>query len=424
VISDRHGGTVTVAGPIVDDGSGISLTANSGATINFTGEITASTAAAAAFTATGGGTVSATNPASTLATTTGRAIDVENTEIGSTGLLFQSVSAGTSSSGPADGVLVVNTGSAGGLTVTGVGSTAGSGGTIRHTTASGASDGGVSVSDSGPLALANMDLSASAANGVSVSDSGDVSLVNVAVSGSAGDGLTTTDVPQLTVTDSTFTANAAIGIADASDGTLNSSFDIAGNTLTGQGGTAIALTFTGDAGGVVDTNTIGDSTAGSGSATGNGIDISDSAGTVDADVNFNPVESIADGAGISGEVLGGGTLNLSTQWNTVTMNGLGSGDAMVFSAAGSSASTMCLDAANNTATAAASGAFGMSVGEQTSSGVVELDGYAGNPTDVSAVASYLAATNTLSGGSGGGGATVAANATGFAGCVPPGGSST
>lgn len=421
-VSDRSGGTVSVTGAIDDDGTGISLTDNTGATINFTGEITANTGSAAAFTATGGGTVSATNPASTLATTTGAAIDVQDTDIASAGLLFESVSAGTSASGPADGVLIDAAGSAGGLSVTGTGDSPGTGGTIEHTTATGAGDGGVSVSDSGSVSLANMNVSASAANGVSVSDSPDVALVNVAVSGSAGDGLITADVPQLTVTGSTFTANAGSGIADSSDGTLDSVFNIQGNTLTGQGGTAIELAFAGDSSGAVETNTIGDSTAGSGSATGNGIDISDSAGTVDADINFNPVESIAGGAGISGEVLGSGTLNLTAQWNTVTMNGLGSQDAMAFSAAGSPASTMCLDAANNTATAAAAGAFGMSVEEQSSTGLVQLDGYTGAATDTTAVASFLGATNTLGGASGAAGASAVANATGIAGCTTVGGS--
>ena len=78
------------------------------ATIDFTGPIVASTGTHPAFTATGGGTVSATSLTSTLTTTTATALDVEGgTLIGSGGLVFQSISAGTGTPGapnPVDGV--------------------------------------------------------------------------------------------------------------------------------------------------------------------------------------------------------------------------------------------------------------------------------------------------------------------------------
>lgn len=128
-ISGKNGGTIALSGDITDtDGSssGIALSGNTGATINFSGKIDLSTATHPAFAATGGGTVTATGSGSTLTTTTGTALDVENTTIGSSGLTFQSVSA----NGGSHGIVLDTTGSSGGLSVTGTGS-ANSGGTIQ-----------------------------------------------------------------------------------------------------------------------------------------------------------------------------------------------------------------------------------------------------------------------------------------------------
>ncbi|HEY2769909.1 MAG TPA: Ig-like domain-containing protein [Solirubrobacteraceae bacterium] len=130
-ISGRTGGTTTLSGAIGGTGTGVSLTSNTGATINLTGAVTISTGSGA-FTATGGGTVSASGTGSTLATTAGTALDVENTTIGSSNLVFQSISA----SGGANGIVLVSTGSSGHLSVTGDGSTAGSGGSITGATGS------------------------------------------------------------------------------------------------------------------------------------------------------------------------------------------------------------------------------------------------------------------------------------------------
>jgi hypothetical protein len=140
-ITGRTGGnTVAFNGKITDSGSstGISLTnngASGGATINFTGGLDISTGANAAFTATGGGTVNATQNNGTivnkLVTTTGTALNVQNTTIGASGLTFRSIDAPTSSTSA--GVILINTGASGGLTVTGTGS-ANSGGTISNKT--------------------------------------------------------------------------------------------------------------------------------------------------------------------------------------------------------------------------------------------------------------------------------------------------
>jgi hypothetical protein len=139
-VTNTTGGTKTFSGAVSDgndgDGNGITLTSNTGATINFSGGLTLSTGANPAFAATGGGTVNVTGSSNTLQTTTATALNVASTNIGSDGLTFQSISAGTGSGSAGVGISLNSTGltgSNGGLTVTGTG-TAGSGGTIQHKT--------------------------------------------------------------------------------------------------------------------------------------------------------------------------------------------------------------------------------------------------------------------------------------------------
>ena len=132
-VQNRTAGTVTFSAAIADTGTGILLTSNTGSTIAFTGGLALSTGANAAFTATGGGTVTATQNnttiVNTIANTTATALTVSNTQIGAAGLTFRSIA---SNGGTSAGIVLENTGVAvtnGGLTVTGNG-TAGSGGTI------------------------------------------------------------------------------------------------------------------------------------------------------------------------------------------------------------------------------------------------------------------------------------------------------
>jgi YVTN family beta-propeller protein len=145
VANSVSGTTVAYAGTLnVTSGAGVSLTSNTGATISFTGGMTLSTGANAAFSATGGGTINVTGAANTLTTTTGTALNVANTTVGASGLTFQSISAGTAASGPANGIVLNNTGSNNALTVTSTGAgtctaadqTGCTGGTIQHATGS------------------------------------------------------------------------------------------------------------------------------------------------------------------------------------------------------------------------------------------------------------------------------------------------
>jgi large repetitive protein len=130
-ITNKTSGSTTFNGAITDTGAGIFLNGNTGSTIAFTKQLSLTTGANDAFTATGGGTVIATDTTSTITTTTGTALNVQNTTIGASGLKLASVSAGTAASGPASGIVLNNTGTSGGLTV--------NGGTIQKTTSHGVS---------------------------------------------------------------------------------------------------------------------------------------------------------------------------------------------------------------------------------------------------------------------------------------------
>src|SRR5262249_37240752 len=124
---------------ISDSGLGINLGSNTGGTITFSGGITASTGANAAFTATGGGTVNVTGSSDTPTTTPGTALHVAHTPTGPNRRTFKSAAA----NGAESGIVLNSTGSSGGLTVSGSGTVSaggdGSGGTITNTTSHGIS---------------------------------------------------------------------------------------------------------------------------------------------------------------------------------------------------------------------------------------------------------------------------------------------
>ena len=154
----NSGGIQNITVPITANTStatGISLTNNTGAAINFTGTLDIDTTSGDGFVATGGGTV--TNDASevnTIVTTTGRGVDIDGTTIGAAGLTFQSVDV----DGAAVGIDISGAGSTGFFTVTGTGTTDASGGTIQNTTQN-----GVLIANTDNITLTNMTL-ANAAN--------------------------------------------------------------------------------------------------------------------------------------------------------------------------------------------------------------------------------------------------------------------
>lgn len=171
------------------DGSGISLTGNSGATISFSGGLLLSTGANPAFTATGGGTVNVCdenpcNPAATgasvntLTTTTGTALNIVNTTIGANDLEFRSISA----NGAANGIVLNNTGSSGNLAVKGNGGSC---------TSAGSCTGGAIQSTTG--------------DGISLTSATGVSLTRLFVGGSGNHGINTSAINGLTLTNAYIT---------------------------------------------------------------------------------------------------------------------------------------------------------------------------------------------------------------------------
>ncbi|HYW09880.1 MAG TPA: cadherin-like domain-containing protein, partial [Longimicrobium sp.] len=214
-VISKNGGTVDFDGAITGTNAGIFLNANTGATIRFDGGMNVSSGSANAFTATGGGTVVATQNnttvINTLTSTGGIALNVANTTIGAEGLSFRSIAA----NGGSNGIVLDNTGTTAGLTVAGNG-TAGTGGTIQSTTVS-----GISLSTTRNVSLNWMNLTnanSTDGGGSGVCDgttnagcNGAVKLNNVraitlnrlAISGSAEQGINGINVTGLTLSNST-----------------------------------------------------------------------------------------------------------------------------------------------------------------------------------------------------------------------------
>jgi methionine-rich copper-binding protein CopC len=219
-ITGRTGGSISLSGNINDTndaGGGITMSGNTGGSTTFSGGTkTLNTGASAAFSstgsahtitfsgggmnidttsgagfsATGGGTVNVTGSVNTIDTTTGTALNVASTNIGASGLNFQSIS----SNGAANGIVLNGTGSSGGLTVTGDGTNTSlggnaSGGTI--TNASGA-DGttagiGVYLNNTSSLSLSRMTINGTNQNfGMYGSTVGGVTLQYSTVGGTDG----------------------------------------------------------------------------------------------------------------------------------------------------------------------------------------------------------------------------------------------
>ena len=254
-VSNRTGGSVTFNGPITDTGQGIRLSTNTGSTVTFAGGLSLSTGPNDAFTATGGGTVVATQNntsiVNTLATTTGTTLTVTDTTIGAAGLTFRSISA----NGAASGIVLDATGASGGLTVTGTGSTAlggdGSGGTIQNTTGH-----GVSLTSTLNPSFTNLTIANTGGSGINgmlvtnftfahgtISGSGNaVNESNIAFNGNGtllGNNLSGT----LSVTNSNLTTAFYSGIDLSNDAGTISLATITGNTITSSTSTATSLGY-------------------------------------------------------------------------------------------------------------------------------------------------------------------------------------
>lgn len=257
-IQSKTGGTIAFGGAITSNngtGQGIFLNSNTGATINFTGNLTLSTGANAAFTATGGGTVSSTNANSTVTSTTGIGVNIANTTIGGSGVTFKSVTV----NGAANGILLNTTG-AGAFTVTGDGASdpanttrgrttakqgggtiaLGSGGTINNTTGA-----AISLNSATNVTLRNLSLTGngggvnSGADGINAQTVTTLTLDNVLITGHLGnDGLFGSGVSALTLQHVDIHTNAKTSGVEASD-----IWDVRLDNLTGTSSVANSLFF-------------------------------------------------------------------------------------------------------------------------------------------------------------------------------------
>ena len=78
----------------IDSGTGtqgVLVNGNTGATVNFTGDLDMTSTSGAGLTVSGGGTINITGAGNTITTTTGRAIRIFDTTIGGSGVAFNSV---------------------------------------------------------------------------------------------------------------------------------------------------------------------------------------------------------------------------------------------------------------------------------------------------------------------------------------------
>jgi VCBS repeat-containing protein len=303
-VTGRSGGTVDLSGTVNGTGQGVNLTGNTGATVRFAGGLTLTTGANPAFTATGGGTVVVTDPngAGTapdniLTTTTGTALNVANTTIGSGGLSFRSISA----NGATNGVVLNNTGSSAGLTISGTGGSC---------TSAGSCTGGAILNTTSALSLTS---------------TRDVSVDRLFIQNTVGDGVDGTGTTNFSFTngyiDSSGTGHGVetsnIGFNTTAAGTennLSGAVTITGNTLTNAYYHGIDIfNFSGTiSNATISNNTITSSTS-TAASKGGGIRLVGfgSAGAVanitTATLNQNTISNFPSGSGIQVQ---GGNANL------------------------------------------------------------------------------------------------------------------
>jgi hypothetical protein len=264
-ISLRTGGTLALSGVIVDSIGGISVTGNTGGTIQFTGpaktivtginpgvtvtgntgatvqfgggELDVTTTSGAGFTASGGGTVMVTGAGNSVTSTTGIAVNLNGVGTGASGLTFDAVNA----NGAANGIKVAS--------LTGVGIQS-KGGTIQNTTGH-----AVELTSMGitPVELENVTISGAIGGGnagifASGSDSLQVTGVTVNVSGGPALSLSGGAIAGTATANGTFTTLSSS--ASASNGVILSSMQGSFTALAGTISNAVSTGFAVAGGGV------------------------------------------------------------------------------------------------------------------------------------------------------------------------------
>jgi VCBS repeat-containing protein len=222
-VSSNSGGTLIISGSVTASGGpGVNLNSNPNTTMSFTGALSLNTGTNNAFTATGGGTVSNSNAVvNTVATSTGTAVNVTNTNIGAADLTFRSISAGSGASGPNNAIILDGTGSAGGLTVTGTGGP-GTGGTIAGTNGS-----GLVANNSVQLSLTSVDF----ANANDTTDGGGAGACDAGVNTGCNGAIKLTNVHTVDLDKLVISGGVEAGIV----GTTVTDFDLSNSTLANNG---------------------------------------------------------------------------------------------------------------------------------------------------------------------------------------------
>ncbi|GKQ54999.1 S-layer family protein [Bradyrhizobium sp. Ce-3] len=271
----------TISGVSIDTsastGMGISDDGNNVGTVTMS-DLTIKTASGTGMSFTHGGSITLTGSANSITSGTGTALDVENTQIGSSNLILKSI---TSSGGSSNGIILSNTGTAagnGGLHITGDGSTAGSGGSIANK--SGAD--GSTTQGSGIYLNNTKDVQISY---VTMHDFQNYGIVGTSVTGFA--------LGNTTVTGTNGTSVGGIGEGDVYFTGLSGSASITNSTLTGAA--YDALHVYNDGGQTLNRITVTGSTFATNSAAGNAsndaIGFEATGGTFNATIQNSTVTS-------------------------------------------------------------------------------------------------------------------------------------
>ncbi len=246
VVTGRTSDTVSFTGAIDDDAAGISLTSNTGGTISFSGGLDLDTTTNTAFTATGGGTVNSTSGTNTIDTTSGQALNINNTLVD---LDFAHV---IQTAGSTTGVnIATNTGGTVDITKMQITKTSGAGAAVglANTTSTFNFNVDVAGATNGSLISSNVDALVAAGTNLGV---------NLAMTNSSGG---TNNVKLMT---NTGTANLGGGALSASSGSAfsvdggNAVISYSGSTTNGTG---LALDIKNTTGGTVTVGTVADTTA-------------------------------------------------------------------------------------------------------------------------------------------------------------------
>ena len=232
---------------------------------------------------------------------------------------------------------------------------------------------GVSVSDTGGDGVSvasgasvkvegDSAISSAGGDGIDAVNAASLSVSTATISASGENGIDASGAGAVTVTDSTIAGSGGDGVLidSTSVSSTTDAFNVVDNQLDGDRGSAISITYAGNAAGFVDGNLIGNgSDPDSGSATGDGISVTADPGTAGpllAEINDNTINQIGEGTGIDALTSGTGALQLTLVGNAVTMSSTASQNGVTVAAgAGGASAALCLNPSGNTVTAAGTG---------------------------------------------------------------------